>query len=107
MQLSSANNSISVPALTVRRADTTVEVGSGDSFAIAGLLQDTVTQNVSAVPFLGELPIDPRLAECGDAGEPIVRKYPDSPVAKAYLALAATVADAAKPITDALPEVQL
>jgi pilus assembly protein CpaC len=57
VQLSSANNSISVPALTVRRADTTVEVGSGDSFAIAGLLQDTVTQNVSAVPFLGELPV--------------------------------------------------
>jgi pilus assembly protein CpaC len=57
VQLSSANNSISVPALTVRRADTTVNVGSGDSFAIAGLLQDNVTQNVSAVPFLGEVPI--------------------------------------------------
>src|SRR3989440_8117857 len=41
------------------------------------------------VPFLGELPIDPRVAECGDAGEPIVHKYPDSPVAKAYRTLAA------------------
>jgi pilus assembly protein CpaC len=57
VQLSSSNSSISVPALTVRRADTTVEVGSGDSFAIAGLLQDSVTQNVSALPFLGELPV--------------------------------------------------
>jgi pilus assembly protein CpaC len=57
VQLSEANNSISVPALTVRRADTTIEVGSGDSFAIAGLLQDTVTQNTSAVPLLGELPV--------------------------------------------------
>ena len=40
------------------------------------------------VPFLGEIPIDPRVAECGDAGDPIVHKYPDSPAAKAYLALA-------------------
>jgi Mrp family chromosome partitioning ATPase len=46
----------------------------------------------AGVPFLGDLPIDPRVAECGDTGEPIVHKYPDSPVAKAYLALAATVA---------------
>jgi ATP-binding protein involved in chromosome partitioning len=44
------------------------------------------------VPFLGELPIDPRIAECGDHGEPMVHKYPDSSVAKAYLALATTVA---------------
>jgi pilus assembly protein CpaC len=57
VQLSSGNNSISVPALTVRRADTTIEVGSGDSFAIAGLLQETVTQGTSAIPFLGELPV--------------------------------------------------
>ena len=40
------------------------------------------------VPFLGEIPIDPRVAECGDAGAPIVQRYPDSPVAKAYLDLA-------------------
>ena len=62
----------------------------------------------SGVPFLGELPIDPRVAECGDTGEPIVRKYPDSPVAKAYLALATAVADAAaKAGASGLPEVQL
>ena len=57
VQLSSDNGSISVPALTVRRADTTVEVGSGESFAIAGLLQETVTHGTSAIPLLGELPI--------------------------------------------------
>ena len=57
VQLSYLNSSISVPALSVRRADTTVEVGSGDSFAIAGLLQETVTQGTSAVPWLGEIPI--------------------------------------------------
>lgn len=46
----------------------------------------------AGVPFLGEVPIDPRVAECGDAGEPIVSRYPDSPVAKAYETLAAVVA---------------
>jgi ATP-binding protein involved in chromosome partitioning len=43
------------------------------------------------VPFLGEVPIDPRVAECGDMGDPIVHKYPDSPVAKAYSQLSRTV----------------
>ena len=55
--LSSGNASIQVPALTVRRAETTVELGSGQSFAIAGLLQDNATTTDNAVPFLGELPI--------------------------------------------------
>ncbi len=45
----------------------------------------------AGVPFLGEIPIDPRVAECGDSGDPIVHKYPDSPIAKSYLALATTV----------------
>ena len=52
-----AGQAINIPALTVRRADTTVELGSGQSFAIAGLLQDTTNQTVSALPALGELPI--------------------------------------------------
>jgi len=43
------------------------------------------------VPYLGDIPIDPRVAECGDKGDPIVHKYPDSPIAKSYLALATTV----------------
>src|SRR6516165_9516442 len=41
----------------------------------------------AGVPFLGELPIDERVAECGDNGDPIVRKYPDTPIAKSYLSL--------------------
>jgi ATP-binding protein involved in chromosome partitioning len=45
----------------------------------------------AGVPFLGEIPIDTRVAECGDTGDPIVRKVPDSPIAKSYLALATTV----------------
>lgn len=47
----------SIPALTERTAETTVELGSGESFALAGLLQNTDTQNVSKVPVLGDIPI--------------------------------------------------
>ncbi len=49
--------SVSIPALTVRRADTTVELGSGQSFAIAGLLSDQTSQVTQATPGLGDLPI--------------------------------------------------
>src|SRR5262249_12287094 len=43
--------------------------------------------------FLGEIPIDPRVAECGDQGDPIVHRHPDSPIAQSYLALAKAVMD--------------
>ena len=48
---------IAIPGLQVRRADTTVELGSGQSFAIAGLLQDTTTITQNGTPFLGDVPI--------------------------------------------------
>jgi pilus assembly protein CpaC len=48
---------ITIPALTVRRAETSVELGSGESFALAGLLQHTSTQDTSRVPWLGDIPI--------------------------------------------------
>lgn len=46
-----------IPALTTRRAETTVELASGQSFAIAGLLQNNTTQDANKVPFLGDVPI--------------------------------------------------
>lgn len=46
-----------IPALTTRRAETTVELGSGQSFAIAGLLQNNITRDVNKLPGLGELPV--------------------------------------------------
>ncbi|MDQ2801490.1 MAG: type II and III secretion system protein family protein [Pseudomonadota bacterium] len=57
VQLSAGNNALVIPALLVRRADTTVELGSGQSFAIAGLLSDNVTHTGNGVPFLGDVPI--------------------------------------------------
>ncbi len=46
-----------IPGLTVRRAETTVELGSGESFAIAGLLQNNINAAMSKVPGLGDIPI--------------------------------------------------
>jgi pilus assembly protein CpaC len=46
-----------IPALTTRRAETTVELGSGQSFAIAGLLQNTSQNDLNKFPGLGDLPI--------------------------------------------------
>ena len=60
-QLSSAGaiqiQGINVPSLTTRRASTTVELASGQSIAIAGLIQNDLTQNISKVPGLGDIPI--------------------------------------------------
>jgi pilus assembly protein CpaC len=46
-----------IPGLTVRRAETTVELGSGQSFAIAGLLEDTSSSTIQKYPGLGDLPV--------------------------------------------------
>jgi pilus assembly protein CpaC len=46
-----------IPALSVRRAETTVELGSGQSFAIAGLIQNNGTLDANKVPGLGDIPI--------------------------------------------------
>lgn len=60
-QLSSAGavvfQGVTVPAISTRRASTTIELGSGQSFAIAGLLQNTITQDVSKFPGLANIPI--------------------------------------------------
>jgi pilus assembly protein CpaC len=50
-------NNITVPALTTRRAETTVELGSGQSFAIAGLLQNNINQDLKKFPGLGDVPV--------------------------------------------------
>lgn len=52
-----AGGTLTIPALTVRRAETTVELGSGQSFAIAGLLQRTSVNATNALPGIGELPV--------------------------------------------------
>jgi pilus assembly protein CpaC len=48
---------LTIPALNVRRAQTTVELPSGGSFAIAGLLQHTNKQVIEQFPGLGNMPV--------------------------------------------------
>ncbi len=50
-------NNFTVPALTVRRAETTVELGSGQSFMIAGLLSNNSQNSIDKAPGLGDVPI--------------------------------------------------
>jgi len=53
----SATATVNIPALTVRRAETTVELGSGESFAMAGLLENQGQTNISKLPWLGDIPV--------------------------------------------------
>jgi pilus assembly protein CpaC len=48
---------VSVPGLKVRRAHTTVELRDGESFTIAGLLQDDYRNDIRQFPWLGEVPV--------------------------------------------------
>lgn len=50
-------NGTTLPGLQVRRAETTVELASGQSFALAGLLQNNVIENASKIPGLANIPI--------------------------------------------------
>jgi pilus assembly protein CpaC len=46
-----------VPGLTTRRAATVIELADGQSFAIAGLLRESVRESVAKFPVLGDIPI--------------------------------------------------
>ena len=50
-------NGITVPALIVRRASTTIELRDGQSFVIGGLLQNVSTANQEQLPWLGDVPV--------------------------------------------------
>jgi pilus assembly protein CpaC len=50
-------NGFAVPALTVRRAETTVELGSGQSFMIAGLLSNSSNSTIDKAPGAGDIPV--------------------------------------------------
>lgn len=50
-------NGFTIPGLTIRSAETTVELGSGQSFMIAGLMSNNVQNSVNKAPGLGDVPI--------------------------------------------------
>ncbi|HTP75966.1 MAG TPA: type II and III secretion system protein family protein [Rhizomicrobium sp.] len=83
---------LTIPALSVRRAQTTVEVPSGGSFAIAGLMQHTTKQDIDAFPGLKDMPILGALFRSRDYQNNetelvvIISAYLVSPTAEANLA---------------------
>jgi pilus assembly protein CpaC len=97
--------SINVPSLSTRRAETTVDLASGQSFAIGGLLQNNVTQNINKFPWLGDIPVLGQLfrSEAFQRNESelviIVTPYLVHPIATASRAIAPT--DGYVPSTDA------
>ena len=64
--------------------------GRSDIFAHGGARHEAETHGA---PFLGEIPLDMTIRETSDGGAPIVVSAPDSPQAKAYLAVAERVRD--------------
>ena len=57
LQTPGSTNGLTIPALSVRRTQTTVELPSGGSFAIAGLMQHTSKQVLEALPGIKDMPI--------------------------------------------------
>jgi pilus assembly protein CpaC len=46
-----------IPGLTVRRTETTVAIGDGETFVISGLVSRKTTSSIDKFPFLGDIPI--------------------------------------------------
>src|SRR3546814_2896269 len=51
------SSDLTIPALKVRRAETTLELPSGGSLVMAGLLSDSTKQNIDGVPGAKDLPV--------------------------------------------------
>ena len=55
--LNQAGNSLTVPSIKTRRAETTLEIPSGGSMAMAGLIQEQTKQAINGLPGLNQLPV--------------------------------------------------
>ncbi|MBK8907621.1 MAG: type II and III secretion system protein family protein [Rhodospirillales bacterium] len=99
-----AGGQLQVPALKVRRAETTVELGSGQSFAIAGLLENNISHSLHKFPGLGDVPVLGALFRSDDFQRDeselviMVTPYVVQPVANSAIALPT---DGFAPPTDA------
>jgi pilus assembly protein CpaC len=57
LQITGAQSTLTVPSIRTRRADTVVEIPSGGSLAMAGMIQEQTKQQINGVPGLMQLPI--------------------------------------------------
>jgi pilus assembly protein CpaC len=60
-------NGFQIPSLLTRRAETDVELRDGQHLAIAGLLDNTWTKDVTKIPFLGDIPVLGQFFRSSDA----------------------------------------
>lgn len=83
---------VQVPILGIVENMSTLLCGEcGHAMAVFGKDGGKEMAEEIGVPFLGAIPLDGAVVESGDNGQPIVANLPESPVTKAYQALAATV----------------
>jgi pilus assembly protein CpaC len=57
LQVPGSNQSLTIPSITTRRAETTVEIPSGGSLAMAGMIQEQTKQQINGIPGLLQLPV--------------------------------------------------
>jgi pilus assembly protein CpaC len=57
LQFPGSSQPVTVPSILTRRADTTVELPSGGSLALAGMIQDQTVQQINGIPGLMQLPV--------------------------------------------------
>jgi ATP-binding protein involved in chromosome partitioning len=99
--------SMNVPILGVIENMSYLELPDGSRMDIFGQGGGERLAEASGVPFLGQIPMDPAVREGGDQGTPIVVTHPDSPVAKAFVKLAAELAEANSDGEGSLGEVKI
>ncbi|MFN2149182.1 MAG: Mrp/NBP35 family ATP-binding protein [Anaerolineales bacterium] len=99
--------SMNVPILGVIENMSYLELPDGSRMDIFGQGGGERLAEASGVPFLGQIPMDPAVREGGDQGTPIVVTHPDSPVAKAFVKLAAELAEANSDDEGSLGEVKI
>jgi pilus assembly protein CpaC len=86
-------NGLTIPALKVRRAETTLEMPSGGSLVMAGLLSDSTKQNIDGVPGAKDLPVLGQLFRSRDYQKSetelviVVTPYIVDPVSRKEIAL--------------------
>jgi len=83
---------LDVPVLGVVENMSYMTLPDGSTFDLFGRGGGRKLAEMTEVPFIGEIPIDPLVRVGGDEGTPIVVSHPESPAAKALVAIANDIA---------------
>jgi ATP-binding protein involved in chromosome partitioning len=83
---------LDVPILGIVENMSYLELPDGSRMDIFGSGGGEALAAQAGVPFLGKIPIDPRVREGGDSGKPVIVAHPDSPVAQALRGIAGQLA---------------